>query len=838
MRRPSLEETVTGIFLHDIGKVAQRAAVGSSGQRLPDAVQKLASDILPQWNGRPTHWHALWSEAFFHWMEERGISFPCGLNRSAVRDVAVFHHVPENARREIGAVADLVAEADRLSSGMDRKPRDEEHAEKRGGEDFARTPLLSPFVALDLGREGGRGPQTYVPAVELRPGDALTPRKTPDLDLPRYPQRYAELYRGFQDAFSDACANQSFAVFAEALLSASQRFLHAVPSSTVDQPDISLHDHAHAAAAVGAALYRWHAAQGDLDHPAAVRDRSVAKFRFLAGDLSGIQSTLFQLAHQQVKGVNRILRARSFEMGLLTEAAALECRKRLGLPPFSVVQNAGGRFLMLVDASNATARAVDEIRKIIEAWMFERWRGELALHLALTEPFSGADLMLDRFHRLQSQLGQAVEEAKLRPFSTCLYSVHTKDRYPEGACVSCGVRPARTTESRCEVCDQEHRLGSSLPRLRVLTWERSGGEGLAFWGDLRCRWHEEEEPAVPATLESAVRFWSEENSGSGKIATRFYANYVPRMGEDEVDKPVYEGLEKLESGAMKQFEHIAAEALEGEPGAFRGEDFLAVLKADVDHLGALFRQGLEHPTLGRVAGLSRMLDFFFTGQLPHLLRHDARFRNTYTVFAGGDDLLLIGPWRQTAELACALESAFRSWTGNNPQVTLSSSLDLVRANQPLNRTVRRAEERLHEAKEAGRNRVSAFAPDPMRWEDYRMQLEKSARLRDLIVNGEISMGFAYRMLSFERARQRVEPSRKNGSGCYPKARLSDIDWRSRWGYQLARNLSKADPNGETVRFLNGLLGLDSALQPVKGAPSSEAAMILAIYRSRKAKGRN
>ena len=75
-------------------------------------------------------------------------------------------------------------------------------------------------------------------------------------------------------------------------------------------------------AAIATCLHAWHSAHGSLHDEAAIRDRSQPKFRLLAGDLSGIQRTLFKLAQQQVKGVSRILRARSFLMGMLTEAAA------------------------------------------------------------------------------------------------------------------------------------------------------------------------------------------------------------------------------------------------------------------------------------------------------------------------------------------------------------------------------------------------------------------------------------------------------------------------------------------------------------------------------------
>ena len=67
----SLDEVVLGAFLEDIGKFMQRA-MGSSRQ-LPPEVARRASDVLPSFRGRSTHWHALWTDAFFHELEKREI---------------------------------------------------------------------------------------------------------------------------------------------------------------------------------------------------------------------------------------------------------------------------------------------------------------------------------------------------------------------------------------------------------------------------------------------------------------------------------------------------------------------------------------------------------------------------------------------------------------------------------------------------------------------------------------------------------------------------------------------------------------------------------------------
>jgi len=65
---PSMRETVLGVFLHDVGKFAQRADWREG--RFSPATENLIQNILPQTpDGRFTHWHALYTAEFFEWRE-------------------------------------------------------------------------------------------------------------------------------------------------------------------------------------------------------------------------------------------------------------------------------------------------------------------------------------------------------------------------------------------------------------------------------------------------------------------------------------------------------------------------------------------------------------------------------------------------------------------------------------------------------------------------------------------------------------------------------------------------------------------------------------------------
>ncbi len=837
---PTLDEVVLGAMLEDIGKFMQRAHGNTSN--LPNEVMNRASVVLPGYRGRSSHWHALWSDAFFHELEKAGAHLPGGLNMNQVRDAAVYHHRPDTPLHW-------------LSAGMDRKQNDESQEDKPKDADdnawdaFKRVRLKSLFAGISLGHARQAAPGNWPEyRVARLTSDGLFPET---VEAGEQKEAYRDLWPKFFNAFLDLCRWQGgLDAFHEGVIALSEEFTWAIPSSTIDQPDVSLHDHNKSVAAIAACLYRWHGEKGSLGDEAAIKDREAAKFRFLAGDLSGIQSTLFRMQSQGVSGSARILRARSFLMSAIVEAASLLCRREIGLPPYVELQSAGGRFLLLVPNLDGIEAKVEAVRAKLDHWLLDRYLGDLALNLALTGPFRGRDMMLDKarkrdeegmFAKVWRGVSHAIAAAKLRPLSSAPTGIleTNYDDGPDGACSACGVRPAARTDGdtkRCVACDNEHRLGRLLPGAKALLWSDGG---LKFGG---TRIEQIEMPGglfltlVAEDLRDDDPAWARIVSGyrlaSSELvwppATRSIANQVPTMGEDEEQDPRFKGLSEeareAKAGNLKLFEHLAAQSRECMGQEIVGRPMLAVLKADVDRLGRIFSRGLaDDQSIGRMASMSRMFDGFFTRVLMDLLRSE--FKNVYTVYAGGDDLLLVGPWTEIARLAPQIEAEFRRYVGHNPEITISAGIELCGVNEPLNRAVRRAEVRLEAAKDAGRNRVSALTGEAITWQRLSNALAEAARISDLIRDRAVSTAFVYKALGFERESRKTE-----GDG----ASIRHADWRARWGYHLRRAFPQRDgEDAERLRYFDGLLNSGLA-QPRGEGPSGapEVSLIVALYRNR------
>ncbi len=637
---PTMDEVALGAFLEDVGKFMQRAR-GSIKAMAPE-VRARESDVLPpDRHGGYTHKHALWTDAFFDWMAGENLAFPDGIDANRVRDAAVYHHHPRTPLHWLSAIAD------RLSAGMDRKARDEKaerEAGDKGWDHFRKVPLKGLLDRVNLGLDAPPGETTY-PVTELTP-EAMFPAA---VDSARLPEAYERLWAAFCEAFRALCTHaETVDQFHEGLLANSERFCWAIPSSTVDQPDISLHDHNRTVAALAACLYRFHEAAGDLDDEKAIKNPDTPKFRVLTGDLSGIQSSLFRLRSEGVKGANRILRARSFLIGQVGEAAAWRCRQEFRLPPYCLLQTAGGRFQLLVPNLPDAETRVDALRGDFDTWMLERYTGDLVVNLALSPKFSGSDFHSGRFAETLRRIAVSVDDAKQRPLAKRLAGDGAVIRasYPDGPCHTCGLRPATVDPNepevkRCRTCADEASLGRLLPRAVAVTWhdDRDGITALPDGLGLNVR------PAAVDTahdsgrrqrVRSGWRVRGNDEAGVFPVADRFVANHIPRLRHGDGDRGRYNDLsdeaDEVKTGDAKLFEHLAADAREWlEPdGPFTGRAMLAVIKADVDRLGFVFAYGLGGDlSVGRAAQLSRMIDGFFTGYLDHLIR--TRFPNTYSV---------------------------------------------------------------------------------------------------------------------------------------------------------------------------------------------------------------
>ena len=473
-------------------------------------------------------------------------------------------------------------------------------------------------------------------------------------------------------------------------------------------------------------------------------DKPMRRLQFVMGDLSGIQNFLFSIARIGSPGVARRLRARSFRLSLLVRTAAMYIADQLNLSYRHILMTAGGFFLMAVpeDAN------LDAVRRQMQQYLYRKYQGAIQLHLA--------SVIIDR-DQMQtvaepiSALHRSIQMRKNRPFADVLQregvwdeTVWLHEREAGAYCRSCGRETVRQAgEELCAGCLEDQEWGRRLPRAVALQIRPLSGEDpSALWGVYQADLLDSSALNQPSPHEIYLELWNgaplpETPAGIRWAEPMMISNYVPER-----------------DGAAITFEELAEQA--------EGRRALGIFKGDLDHLGLLFSFGLRNERgqygMAKYLSASRTLDAFLGQSLGSRIRD--KFPFIYTVFAGGDDLFLLGPWSDIPPFAAWLHEELKSFTGNNPAITLSAAIEFVSYRMPIASAAQAAEERLDEAKEtpnvlrlyrngaaAGRNQLNVLG-HLIEWEHLPLLLERVADWREWEEKYRISRSFWRKMLEF------------------------------------------------------------------------------------------
>ncbi|MDO8948671.1 MAG: type III-A CRISPR-associated protein Cas10/Csm1 [Desulfocapsaceae bacterium] len=829
------DATVTKIalagLLHDIGKFAQ-----GSMEITPQYRQDNEDIYQPKYDGRPTHVHALYTAAF---LEQAGDMLPPELTarqwgegeiEDTFLNLASCHHNPRTPMQWVITVAD------RISSGLDRAAF--EKGEAIAFKDYKRTRLLPVLESL--------GPQrikkfSQADAFDFRyplePLSAQTifPCKLQEIEKKEAEQEYQTHFELFKKQMADVrhrCENVS--LWAEHLDSLLMTFTSMIPAARVGDVihDVSLYDHSRTTAALVAALYRYHATTETLDE-SSIKEGGKEKLLLVSGDFYGIQHFIFSAGGEMQKFRSKLLRGRSFAVSLFSELAAdLLCRK-LNLPFLSVAMNAAGKFHIIAPNLPEAQAAIKEAETSINDWLFASTYGQSTIGISVT-PASPNDFHSGAFADLWARHQKNIETRKACKVDLNRYGgavenyldsfINDDSKVHRSLCPLCGKRPSSITaendlvfkpdnSSSCESCRDHIFLGKNLVKNSRVAICQASQNGLKddncllspIFGQYQIGFTNTNFMEKQATNGTLLKLWqvkaNEDGSLPADVTARLINGHVPLYREkDNRDECLLESarseeklmdfIEQIKAGVPKTFSHIAVKARHRDENAkCRGVEALGVLKADVDNLGMLFSCGLsrERFTLSRMATVSRQLNNFFVLYLPHLLATEETFYDTYTVFAGGDDLFLIGPWNRMADLARHLNQRFTDYVCGNDEVTFSAGISVHKPHSPVDKMAEAAEDALKLAKGAGRNSITMFE-EAITWSDFNKLLQARTNMEDWLAQKYISDAMFYRFNRFITMAEMEKLIMEEKT-----VDLEDMDslkWRALFKYSLVRNINR------------------------------------------------
>lgn len=756
-------------------------------------------------------------------------------------NAAAAHHQPDTFLQWIIATADRVASGfkretfEQYNHSKDETPSKLDHYTARQLTLFEQMRLVGSSVPDTKLRH--RYPLQALSPASLFPQEAscceTQDRKTAQAE-------YARLWQWFLTGLKTIPAShrQQLPLWFDHFDSLWLTVTHAIPAATAFnvKPEVSLYDHSRTTAALAAALWRWHEAAGQTDDRAAacLRERSdyaERKFLLIQGDFFGIQDFIFASGGDTRKQAAKLLRGRSFQVSLFTELAALRILDALGLPATSQVINAAGKFLIVAPHTPEVIGALNDLRAEFDAWFLQHTFGLAGMGLAwqaascedfLVRSRSGAASAPESgFAALRTRLVEQLDRAKHARFDLCRSGarIFAAADYAHGPCAYNGRLPAdraaRDDEKpSCALSRDQIAIGRALVDRfeRLLIVRETGAEVLRSGGRLQplelplfgyrlaFTAHEEAsgrfgDLAAGGLLRRCFDFSlpeADDAEGTRPLwngyARRFISGYVPRASGGERRQPGrYVGVAQddfPEAGELAPFDLLASEDRQpDEQGTgWLGVAALGVLKGDIDNLGELFRVGLQQPTFAKHAALSRQVNSFFAIWLPWLLARE--FPKVYTVFAGGDDFFLVGPWRTMQKLAWRMRREFHRYVAENTDLHFSAGIATQKPGAPVHVLAELAEEALEQAKKCtepggsqaqpAKNALTCFG-ETVSWTQWPALDAAAERLDALRTGMNLSTAYVYGLLHFVDLRQREH-------GGDPEAAM----WRARFKYRTRR----------------------------------------------------
>ncbi len=742
-------------LLHDIGKIRQRAE--------KEIKNDYNRSYCPEYNNHPSHIHAAHTAEFLDkFVKDFDIK-----SEPNIVNVASYHH----KRDTDDPFVEIIKKADRLSSGFERE-------DSGASENYKKAKLVSIFSEVGFNAEID---EYHYP---LRKLDFDIVPENIKYSKNESVEKYKLLWKGLSKDIEKISRNLHFDAFYDAVQSVYEMYAWCVPSSSFKTyPNISLFDHSKTTAAIAQALYGFHKYNNSLSFNL-VKQPHEDNFLLIQGDFSGIQNFIFSKMGESNKFAAKILRAKSFYVSIATDLAAYDICKNLSLTKAAIIMNAGGKFMLLAPNTKNNIDILEETKNKINDEIFEQSYGEVQFVIGYVKA-SDSDFQMGGFSKKIEELALILEELKLKPnIKQFVFDDYLENVKDNGICQICGKFPADAAIADmpvCKHCRSFKEIGEKLVKSELLSIGTSGKfyvvDGL--YADFK------------KSDNALLCFDLNTDSEFRGFSKNRISSYVPIIKENEVEER-YKDIkdnEDIDAGSVKPFSYIAEDVKYYNSPEHKGSVFLGILKADLDSLGKLFVHGFKgKETISKIASLSRMIDFFFTGWLQHILKE--KYKSVYTVFAGGDDLFLIGPFNQIIDLSIDINNHIKEYA-KNPDIHISAGVYMAKSKIPVYQMAESAEEILKGAKSSGRNRVGLFGR-VLEWDTFKemMKIDLEGYFKD-----KVSDSYRYNLLKFANMSEKA----KKGSN------VRDLMWKPLFVYQTYRNVGSGAEKQKRKEIIGNFL---------------------------------
>ena len=652
---------------------------------------------------------------------------PCG---EAFKNAIRHHHPKRYPGCEPTQLQHLIEKhvilADRLSAT-------EREDEDRAVEDFVESALVSPLSRLIGATQEYRYP---LRALDLT-RDTIIPSESADVNQ----EAYANLWGDFVAAFRKATQDERYTpAFYQTLVALLHKYTSRMPSATPwgqrekkTVPDISLYDHLRTTAAIAVCIGRELSETEVEAQLASQKGSAHSVCALIKGDISGIQNFLYQILSD---GAARELRGRSFYLQLLTEAIAHWVLRQFDLPVTNLLLASGGHFYILAPYSEAKEK-LDTLRRTISQNLWALHGGDLSCILAgisiTTNDFEAGNFS-DKWREVSEKVHQRKQEkwSEMNPqdmFENFFEPHGDKD-------VDYGFG-----ELGRQLRGAAYLVAFDVPESPIPEKPDWRAAINAFGLDVHLCADTGEKPAAPQHAERVIVYrLGDTDFLTDKVLENFRWEGLPVSYDfRSLPQVIAHRHDGDNQDIIADYDYLA--------NASEGVQWFGALRMDVDDLGTVFTEKLDNATISRLATLSESLRLFFEGYIPLLCREynaEQQQETLELIYAGGDDLFLVGGWSALPDIAERIRSEFRQFvTGDH--VTLSGGIAIEHKKYPLYQFAAQSGEAEKAAKSIDEKNAITFLRKPMAWADFeivrnwhRKFLEAIHAQRDPIPHGFLS----------------------------------------------------------------------------------------------------
>lgn len=373
-----------------------------------------------------------------------------------------------------------------------------------------------------------------------------------------------------------------------------------------------------------------------------------------------------------------------------------------GVSRANLIYSGGGHCYALLPNTSAVLQTVAQWSQRFNRWLQQQFGTQLFLANAWT-PCSGSDLTntpaeKSPYKELFRRVNRLLEQHKFHRYTAeDLRQLNSTAAYPDGReCKVCGTS-ANLKDDLCSWCRLFVDLSYKIQNKTAFVVSRRASDA--------------DDCTLPAL-----------DGGSEYLSLTDPASARKRLNSDEPIVRVYTKNAPFTSLTYSTNlyvgDYAASNSMEELAGQSQGVRRIAVCRMDVDNLGHAFISGFEqenekdpvkrmhYVTLSRTSAFSRQMSLFFKCYINGILDS----LHVSIVYAGGDDVFLVGAWNDVLEAAQRIQRNFTAFSCG--ALTLSAGIGIFDDHYPIRLSAEETAALEESAKHLpGKNAVALFTPE-------------------------------------------------------------------------------------------------------------------------------